>query len=75
MTATPTSTLFAAGLLSAGLSLAGFFVSQTIYNAKTAVNTAEVKGLSIQRVEADLAYWTIGVSVAGTGQEHTLQRS
>ncbi len=69
MTASSTSTMFAAALLSAGLSLAGFFVSQTIYNAKTAVNTAEVKGLSIQRVEADLAYWTIGVSVSGSAQE------
>ena len=69
MTSSSTATLLSAALLSAGLALSGFFVSHTLYNAKTAVNTAEVKGLSIQRVEADLAYWSVGVSVSGSAEE------
>ena len=52
-------------LLASGVALAGYFVSQTLYNAKIALNTAEVKGLAERRVEADTAYWTIQYSVSG----------
>lgn len=51
--------------LSVGIALAGFFVSQTLYKSKVALNTAEVKGLAERRVQADTAYWTIQYSVAG----------
>lgn len=56
---------FSAALLSIGIALAGYFISQTLYNSKVALNTADVKGLAERRVEADTVYWTIGYSVAG----------
>lgn len=51
--------LIGALLLSLGIALAGFFISNTLYNAKVALNTADVKGLAERRVEADKAYWSI----------------
>lgn len=51
--------------VSVGLALAGFFISQTLYNSKVALNTADVKGLAERRVEADTAYWTIKYTVSG----------
>lgn len=42
-----------------GLAVAGYFASQTLYNSKVALNTAEVKGLAERRVQADRANWTI----------------
>ena len=55
--------------IAAGLALAGYFVSQTLYNAKVALNTAEAKGLAERRVSADRANWNIGFSVAGESRE------
>ena len=52
-------------LLAVGVALAGYFISQTLYKAKVALNTAEVKGLAERRVEADTAYWTIQYVVTG----------
>ena len=52
-------------LLAGGIALAGYFVGQTLYNAKVALNTAEAKGLAERRVEADRADWTIGFKVSG----------
>jgi len=51
--------------LAVGIAVAGFFVSQTLYNVKAALNTAEVKGLAERRVEADRANWTLVFRVAG----------
>lgn len=56
------------GLLSAlalalGIALAGFFISQTIYNSRVAVNTATVKGLAERKVKADLALWKINFTM------------
>lgn len=51
--------------LAIGLSLCGFFISQTIYNAKVALNTAEAKGLAERRVKADRANWNIHYKVVG----------
>jgi len=62
-------TTYAATILALGLAGAGHFVSQTHYNARVALNTAEVKGLSIQRAQADLAYWDLYVSVSGHASE------
>lgn len=52
-------------LLAIGIALAGYFVSQTLYKTKIGFNTAEVKGLAEQRVEADTSFWTIQYTVAG----------
>lgn len=52
-------------LLSIGIALAGYFISNTLYNSKVALNTADVKGLAERRVEADKAYWPIQYTVTG----------
>ena len=52
-------------LLAAGVALAGYFISQTLYNSKVALNTADVKGLAERKVEADRAYWSIKYTVSG----------
>ncbi|MGH1373974.1 MAG: SIMPL domain-containing protein [Cellvibrionaceae bacterium] len=57
--------LVGALLLSIGIGLAGYFVSQTLYNSKVALNTADVKGLAERKVEADTAYWSIQYTVSG----------
>ncbi len=55
----------AALLLAVGVAVAGYFVSETLFKAKVALNIAEVKGLAERRVEADTAYWTIQYTVSG----------
>lgn len=55
-------------LLSTGVALAGYFVSNTIYNSKVALNTADVKGLAERQVEADKAYWSIHYTVSGNNK-------
>jgi hypothetical protein len=58
--------LFFLGLFVAiGLAVAGHYVGQTLYNAKVALNTAEVKGLAERRVQADRVNWTITHRVTG----------
>ncbi|MGR5127551.1 SIMPL domain-containing protein [Photobacterium swingsii] len=49
-------------LIASGLGASGYFIGQTMYNAKVAMNTAEVKGLAEQRVEADIANWSLSFS-------------
>ena len=51
-----------------GLSIGGYFIGQTMYNAKVALNTAEVKGLAERRVEADQANWKINFRVRGSSK-------
>ncbi len=58
--------LVAAVALAVGIALAGYFIGQTLYNSRTGVNTAEVKGLAERRVTADRAVWRIQYTVAGT---------
>lgn len=61
--------IFFLGLfIATGLSLAGYFVGQTLYNAKVAVNTAEAKGLAERRVSSDQANWQIIYKVTGTNR-------
>ena len=48
-----------------GVTLAGYFVGQTMYNAKVALNTAEAKGLAERRVKADRASWVLSFQVSG----------
>ena len=58
-----------AGLLIAtGIASAGFFISQTLYNAKVALNTAEAKGLAERRVKADRANWQVSYQVTGSSK-------
>ena len=58
--------LFFMGLfIAVGLALGGFFIGQTMYNAKVALNTAEAKGLAERRVLADHANWDIVYKVNG----------
>lgn len=55
--------------MAVGLAVAGYFVSQTLYNAKVALNTAEVKGLAERRVEADQASWKIRYRASGSSRD------
>jgi len=48
-----------------GMSLGGYFIGQTMYNARVAINTAEVKGLAERRVEANIANWNVKYLVTG----------
>ena len=55
--------IFLGIFLASGIAAAGYFVGQTMYNAKVALNTAEVKGLAERRVQADRANWTVQFTV------------
>lgn len=60
------SGLFSLGLfLAFGIAVGGYFIGQTMYNAKVALNTAEAKGLAERRVEADRANWQIILRATG----------
>ena len=56
-------------IVAAGIAIGGFFISETLYKAKVALNTAEAKGLAERRVEADRANWSIGFSVGGKSRD------
>jgi hypothetical protein len=61
--------LFFLGLfVAAGLAIAGYFVGQTLYNAKVAINTAEAKGLAERRVKADNVDWILSFKVTGASR-------
>lgn len=55
--------------LAMGIASGGYFIGQTLYNAKIALNTAEVKGLAERRVKADRVNWSLTFSVAGKNRE------
>lgn len=55
--------------LALGLAAAGYFIGQTMYNAKVALNTAEAKGLAERRVEADRANWRLLFRVEGKSKD------
>lgn len=65
----PNGLLFLGIFVAFGLAVAGYFVGQTLYNAKVALNTAEVKGLAERRVMADRVNWTVVHKVQGTNRE------
>lgn len=56
-------------IVAGGIAAGGYFISQTLYKAKVALNTAEAKGLAERRVEADRANWSVGFSVKGKSAE------
>jgi hypothetical protein len=58
----------AALLLAIGIAVAGYFISETLYKSKVALNTADVKGLAERRVKADKAYWSIQYTVTGNSK-------
>lgn len=51
--------------IAVGMSLGGYFIGQTMYNARVAINTAEAKGLAERRVEANIANWDVKYLVTG----------
>lgn len=51
--------LFLGVTVACGLASGGYFIGQTMYNAKVALNTAEAKGLAERRVRADRANWSV----------------
>jgi len=53
----------AALLLGLGIAAAGFFISETLYKSRVALNTAVVKGLAERKVQADTAFWSIKYTV------------
>ncbi|MGB0496214.1 MAG: SIMPL domain-containing protein [Kangiellaceae bacterium] len=64
-----TNAIFPALLLSVGIAVAGYFIGNTLYNSKIALNTADVKGLAERRVEADSAFWSIQYTVTGNQKD------
>ena len=52
-------------IIATGIAACGYFASQTLYNAKVAVNTAQAKGLAERTVTADQANWTVAFTVTG----------
>tara|TARA_B100001989_G_C24519879_1_gene455270 strand:+ start:403 stop:1128 length:726 start_codon:yes stop_codon:yes gene_type:complete len=56
--------ILVAALIALGIATGGYFIGQTMYNAKVAVNTADVKGLAERRVQADRANWQVSFSNA-----------
>ncbi|MDM3872026.1 SIMPL domain-containing protein [Porticoccus sp. W117] len=69
MSTPKTNHFLTALLIAAGLATAGYFIGQTMYNAKVALNTAEAKGLAERRVRADQANWQILFTVDGKSRE------
>ncbi|WDE99310.1 SIMPL domain-containing protein [Lentisphaera profundi] len=56
-------TIICGMLLASGIASGGYFIGQTMYNAKVALNTAEAKGLAERRVKADLVNWQMSFSL------------
>lgn len=65
--------IFLGLFLGIGLSICGYFISQTIYNSKIAVNTAEAKGLAERRVQANNANWKLIFRVSSNQKEQIPQ--
>lgn len=55
--------------LAIGVAVGGYFIGQTMYNAKVALNTAEAKGLAERRVTADRANWKIIYTNTGKSRD------
>lgn len=62
------TTVFGAALLAIGIATAGYFISETLYKSRAALNTAVVKGLAERKVQADKAFWSIEYTVTGNKQ-------
>ncbi|EDM26686.1 hypothetical protein LNTAR_18605 [Lentisphaera araneosa HTCC2155] len=51
-------------LIATGMTCAGYFIGQTMYNAKVALNIAEAKGLAERRVTANLVNWDMDFTLS-----------
>jgi hypothetical protein len=51
-------------ILAVGFATCGYFISQTLYNSKVAVNTSEVKGLAERQVKSNTANWELFYTVS-----------
>ncbi|RYV02944.1 SIMPL domain-containing protein [Shewanella sp. OPT22] len=56
-------------VIAVGIAVAGFFISETLFKSRVALNTAVVKGLAERKVEADKAFWSIKYTVTGDKQD------
>ena len=63
------NTILGASLLALGIATAGYFISETLYKSRVALNTAVVKGLAERKVQADKAFWSIKYTVTGNKQD------
>ncbi|MEQ8553018.1 MAG: SIMPL domain-containing protein [Cyclobacteriaceae bacterium] len=64
---------FNAIIIFSGLTLGGFFVSNTLVKGKAYDRAVTVKGLSEREVEADIAVWPINITVAGNDLQNIQQ--
>ena len=53
-------------LLATGMTCAGYFIGQTMYNAKVALNIAEAKGLAERRVTANIVNWNMDFTLSSS---------
>ena len=53
-------------LIATGMACAGYFIGQTMYNAKVALNIAEAKGLAERRVTANLVNWNMEFTLSSS---------
>ena len=53
-------------LIATGMACAGYFIGQTMYNAKVALNIAEAKGLAERRVTANLVNWNMDFTLSSS---------
>lgn len=55
--------IFPSLIIAGGIAAAGFFIGNTLYKSRVALNTVTVKGLAERRVDADQARWKISYTV------------
>ena len=64
---------FNAIIIFSGLTLGGYFISNTLVKGKAYDRSVTVKGLSEREVEADIAVWPINITVAGNDLQNIQQ--
>ncbi len=61
--------------LAIGIATAGFFIGNTMVNAKIAAKTSTVKGLATREVTSNVANWNVAFSSAASSQEVAYERA
>ncbi len=64
---------FSAIIIFSGLTLGGYFISNTLVKGKAYDRAVTVKGLSEREVEADIAVWPINITVTGNDLQNIQQ--
>jgi len=64
---------FNAIIIFSGLTLGGYFISNTLVKGKAYDRSVTVKGLSEREVKADIAVWPINITVAGNDLQNIQQ--